>query len=239
MIRLYQFNRAFGLPNPGPFCMKVEAYLRMAKLPYEAVCDTGNLRKAPKGKLPYIEDQGRLIGDSSFILDYLKATYGDTLDEGLSTEQRAVAHAMQRMIGEHLYWAMLYSRWIDPEAWPYYREVLFKGVPGPLRLLVSSMVRRKLRRQLHGHGMGRHTREEIYALGKADIDALAAFLGDKPYFMGDKPSSLDSTAYAFLAMLAHAPVDSPLKQSVLSHPQLLIYCERIRAAYYPDFPAPK
>jgi glutathione S-transferase len=52
--------------------MKVENYLRMTGIPYEVV-DDFDLAKAPKGKLPYIEDAGGLI------LDYLKATYGDPL----------------------------------------------------------------------------------------------------------------------------------------------------------------
>ena len=50
MIELYQFPRAFGLPNPIPFCMKVETYLKLTGLPYE-VKDT-DPRKAPLGKLP-------------------------------------------------------------------------------------------------------------------------------------------------------------------------------------------
>lgn len=37
MIKLYQFSPAWGLPNPSPFCMKVETYLRMTGLPYEAI----------------------------------------------------------------------------------------------------------------------------------------------------------------------------------------------------------
>ena len=78
MIKLYQFKPAWGLPNPSPFCMKVETYLRMAGLPYEAI--NGALPfKAPKKKLPYIEDGTQLIADSGFILEYLKATHGDPL----------------------------------------------------------------------------------------------------------------------------------------------------------------
>ena len=79
MIKLYQFRPAFGLPNASPFCMKVENYLRMAGLAYE--CPRGaDMRKAPKGKMPYIEDEGSLIADSSFIIDHLKRKYGDPLD---------------------------------------------------------------------------------------------------------------------------------------------------------------
>jgi len=52
------------------FCTKLETFLRITKLPYEIV-ETLPL-KAPRGKLPYIEDQGQVITDSRLILNYLK-----------------------------------------------------------------------------------------------------------------------------------------------------------------------
>ena len=81
MIKLYQFAPAFGLANASPFCMKLETYLRMAALPFEIPCATlSHLQKAPMGKMPYIEDEGRTLADTTFIIDYLKARYGDPLD---------------------------------------------------------------------------------------------------------------------------------------------------------------
>lgn len=75
MIKLYQLARTWGIPNLSHFCVKVETYLRINKLTYEVV-ETLPL-KAPRGKLPYIEDGGSKISDSRLILNYLKATYGD------------------------------------------------------------------------------------------------------------------------------------------------------------------
>ena len=71
MIQLHQYPPMFGIPNPSPFCLKLETWLRMAKLPYEVV-RVVDPRKDPKGKVPWIEDQGRTIADSAFIIDYLK-----------------------------------------------------------------------------------------------------------------------------------------------------------------------
>ena len=65
-----------------------------------------------------------------------------------------------------------------------------------------------------------------------DITALADFLDDKPYFMGDAPCSLDAIAYAFLANLVWVPLESALKRHALQYPQLLAYCERMRERYY-------
>jgi glutathione S-transferase len=90
-----------------------------------------------------------------------------------------------------------------------------------------------MRKQLHGHGMGRHREADIYAIGQRDITALADFLGDKPYFLGETPCSLDATAYAFLANLLWVPVESPLKQHARQYPQLEAYCQRMRSRYYP------
>ena len=64
-VKLYQFPPAWGLPNPSPFCMKLEVFLRLAEIPYEVVT-WPDPRKAPKGKLPFIEHEGTRIADSHF-----------------------------------------------------------------------------------------------------------------------------------------------------------------------------
>ncbi|MGH8752784.1 MAG: glutathione S-transferase C-terminal domain-containing protein [Burkholderiales bacterium] len=70
-------------------------------------------------------------------------------------------------------------------------------------------------------------------LRRTDITALADFLGDKLYFLGGEPTSLDASAYAFLANITMVPLDSVLKQHALKYPQLELYCKRMRARYYP------
>jgi glutathione S-transferase len=233
MIKLYQFEPAFGLPNASPFCMKLETYLRMAALPFEipppAMRDLG---KAPKGKMPYIDDNGKILADTTFIIDYLKSTYGDKLDGWLSAEQKAIALAFQRLIEENLYWAVVHTRWAEPEGWTKTKAAFFDKMPVPLKWFVPSLARRGLIKEMHGHGMGRHAEQEIHAIGKRDITALADFLGNKPYFLGSEPCSLDATAYAFLANLVWPPVESALKQHAKQYPQLEAYCQRMRSRYY-------
>lgn len=234
MIRLYQFAPAFGLPNLSPFCMKVETYLRMANLPYE--CPRGaDVFKSPKGKLPYIEDTaqgGRVIADSTLIIDYLKATRGDPLDANLSARQRALGVVIQRTFEESLYWPVLYTRWIEDAGFAKVSDAAFSRLKFPLRQIVPPLARRGLRRQLHGQGTGRHSREEIYAMGCRDVVALAELLGDQVYFLGDAASSIDATAYAFLANLLWAPFDTPIRTQAQQLPQLDAYCHRMKARYF-------
>jgi glutathione S-transferase len=231
MIKLYQFNPAWGLPNPSPFCMKVETYLRMVGLPYETI--NGALPfKAPKKKLPYIEDGRQLIADSGFILEYLKKTYGDPLDTALSDADRVIAHALRRLFEESLYWVALYTRWMEESIYVETRQVFFGGIPSMVRDLIAGRIRREIRRSLVAQGMGRHSREEIYEIGKADLNAISLWLGDKSFFMGATPTSLDAIAYAFLANILVPPLESPLKDHAISLPNLRAYCERMKTQYY-------
>ena len=62
MIKLHQFRPAWGLTTASPFCQKLETYLRMAGIEHQVVVER-DTRRAPKGKLPYIEEaDGRLLG---------------------------------------------------------------------------------------------------------------------------------------------------------------------------------
>ena len=231
MIKLYQFAPAFGLPNMSPFCMKVETYLRMAGLPYECP-RKADIFKSPKGKMPYIDDNGKVLADSTFIVDYLKATYGDKLDAKLTARQRALGVVIQRTFEESLYWPVVYSRWIEDVGFNTVKEAAFAKLGFPMRQLIPVFARRGLRKQLHAQGTGRHSRDEIYAIGCRDVTALSELLGDQAFYLGDEPTSVDATAYGFLANLLWAPIDLPIRAHAQKLPNLEAYCQRMKARYY-------
>ena len=238
MIILHQFPPAFGLPNASPFCLKLELYLRMVALPYRNRY-TLELNKAPKGKLPWIDDDGTAVADSGLIIEYLKKKFGDPLDSGLDQVQRARALAIARLIEEHLYWAVLYDRWITPQGWKITRPAFFGALPWPLRAIVPPVARRGMRTELQGHGMGRHSPEQIHALGVADVDALAALLGDQDYFLGTQAASIDAIATAFLANVLMVPLDTPIKAAAAGHANLVAYCRRMATQYFPADYSPR
>lgn len=232
MIVLHQFPPALGLPNASPFCLKLELYLRMADLPYRNRY-TLNLQRAPKGKLPWIDDDGIAVADSGLIIEHLKAKYGDPLDAGLTERERGLGIAMQRLVEEHLYWAVLRARWIDEQGWAITREAFFGGLPWPARLLVPPLARRGMRTELRGHGLGRHAVADIERLAAADLDALAALLGDQPWVLGDRPTSFDAVATGFLANILMVDLENPIKAAARRHANLEAYCRRVMARYFP------
>jgi glutathione S-transferase len=232
MLKLYQFERTWGIPNLSPFCCKIETYLRMADIDYEIkpVLPLG----APKGKLPYIEDGGQTLGDSRFITAYLKSAYED-LDKGLSSTQLATSIAMQRLLEEHLFWVALYSRWqYTDKNWQINKEAIFGKLPPILRDIIATHTRKKIKQQIYGHGISRHSAKEIFLLGQQDMDALATVLGDKPYFLGNQPTVLDTSAFGLLINIIGCPIESPLKEYGLSKDNLIRYVDRIKDQFYPD-----
>jgi glutathione S-transferase len=243
MIRLYQYIAAWGLPDISPFVTKIDCYLRMTELPYERVrFPATELGNTPKGKLPMIEDKGRRVADSGFIMDYLKAAYGDTLDAHLNSRDRAIGVALRRMMEEGLYWsAIIQTRWQGDANFAVYRPVLSAVVdlPAEQRERAVTQFRQRILLEFHEQGMGRHSAEENYQLAKADLTALVDYLGDQPYFLGEQPTSLDATAYSWLAHIMHVPFQGPVKQYARSRANLVTYCRRMQERYYPEGePAP-
>jgi glutathione S-transferase len=85
MITLNGFGPAFGLPDPSPFVTKVEVLLKMTGLEFRTAAN--GLRKAPKRKLPYIDDGGTILADSTFIRWHIEKKYGFDFDRDLSAEE--------------------------------------------------------------------------------------------------------------------------------------------------------
>lgn len=233
MIKLHQFQRTWNIPNLSHFCCKLETYLRLSHLPYEIVNSIPP--KAPKGKLPFIEDGNEKLADSDLIIQYLIETYGDKLDKDLTPSQKAISLSMRRLFEEHLFWITMFTRWqYSEENWRTNKQAIFHVFPPVVRDIVAVVYRKLIRRQIYEHGIGRHIPEEIFQLGRIDLDAISDFLADKPYFMGNQPSSLDATAYGFLTNTLGCPIESPVKDYALSKQNLVDYCQRMTTQYYPE-----
>ncbi len=86
MIVLHTFGKQHDMIDPSPFVAKAHALLRFAGLPYEAV--PADVRKAPRGKLPVLIDDGETIADSTFIRFHIEKKYGHDFDAGLDARAR-------------------------------------------------------------------------------------------------------------------------------------------------------
>ncbi|MCY1266499.1 hypothetical protein D3C76_779010 [compost metagenome] len=226
MITLFQFPPAFNVPNASPYCLKLETFLRLAGLEYQ-VKHLGDPRQGPKGKLPFIKVEGQTIADSEIIIRDLQQRFAFDLDAGLDARGRGWAVAITRLCDEHLAPLMVYFRWLDDEGWKQVAPVFFASIPAPLRPLAGPLVRRRIRGNMNGRGLGAHSRDELLAFARADLEALDGLLGDVPYFGGAQPCSADAAAYGVLANLILCTLETPLSRMAREYERLVDYCERM------------
>ena len=239
MITLTQMPRTAGIPNLSPPCMKLETWLRMTGIAYEL--GPFDQARAPKGKVPYLEIDGALLSDATLVLDELRARFHVDPDARLSATQRATSLAVRRMLKEHFYWVIVYTRWHADQSYaaflPTIGEVLPPGVPEAVRRQILDGSRASLLDQLQKQGLGRHASDEVNRLGIADLAAVADLLGDSPYFCGAEPTTVDATVYAHVANVIDVDLDSPVKEYALGRANLVAHTRRMAARFFPDLDA--
>ena len=230
MITLHTFGPNFGLPDPSPFVTKADVLLKMSGLPYTTV--RSDVRRAPKRKLPYIEDDGKIVADSTFIRLHLETNHRVDFDRHLTSGEKDIAWAVEKMLEDHLYWAVVHFRWMKDANFSKGPRRFFDAVPAPMRPLIVGAVRRSVRRNLYGQGTGRHSDAEIAILANRAVDALAGILDDKPYLMGAEKCAADATAFAFTLSALCPLFDSPIRAHAERRGNLVAYGERLRKEFY-------
>ena len=242
MITLHKYLPAWGLPDLSPFCIKVETYLRMRGLPFTS--QVSDVRKSPKGKLPFIEDGTQKISDSRDILTHLERTADAPLDAGITASEQALSVAFRALFEEELYFYVLALRWQSDANWHVYaptmREYLKTiGLPRPLISLALPIVRRGSIKHAWHQGAGRHSEAELNARAIELANAVETQLEAGPYFLGPTPRCIDATAYAFLCGGLWAPFDSAFQSHLLTLPNIVAYAERMRDQFYAQHPSPQ
>jgi glutathione S-transferase len=233
MITLFGLGAGFGLPEISPFVTKTEVQLKMAGLPYRK--QRAMPPASPKGQLPFIDDDGELIADSTFIRAHIERKYGFDFDDGYDTAARAQAWAFERMIEHHIYFALVGARWVDPVNFAKGPAHFFDGVPADKREKLREDAQFRVAENYLISGLGRHAPGDDVELAVRSLRALSVQLGDKPYLLGDRPCGTDATAFAMLAGLLTPYFESELRRRTEGFANLAAYVERMMAQYYPEF----
>jgi glutathione S-transferase len=233
MLRIYAFGSAPGLPDMSPYVVKAMTLLKLAGVDY--VVDTTGFRRAPKGKLPYLDDNGVIVADSTFIRFHLEQTRGIDFDAGLSPMERAQSWAIEKLCEDHLVPIVARHRWQDDKNFarglgPFFDKML----PAPARGVGKWAIRRGIAKRFWQQGIGRFSEAEIAVLGARDVDALAALIGEKPYLMGENPCAADAAVFAALALLMDPATASPTRDAARAKPNLMAYRDRMMGRFFPE-----
>ena len=199
----------------------------------------GRPNKGPRGQIPWLVHGPNTVADSVLILEYLINTYGEGKDKigdvriKLTPEEEAKKVSVQR-INADLTCFMAYFQFVDTESQEQVYKDLFTGkLPPAAAFLASKAIRKKIYERLFLRGNAKLHNDEKLLYAKADIDALATLLGDKPYYGGDSYSIIDAYANANIDNLLNNPYKyRGLKAHAQSKTNLVDYVQRVRSKYF-------
>ncbi len=224
MLRLYSYPPLFGVADNNGYGLKIFAFLKLAGVPFrhEHLFDAS---AAPRGQLPYIVDGGETIGDSNAIIAFVTRKYRLAIDLGLDQAERDEDLMITRMLDD-LYWVMSYSRWKDERFWPLFRDALLREHPELTEEGLKKAQDYNWQRYFY-QGIGRYEPDEAYARGLSDLGVLARLIPPSGFLHGAQATGIDAAIYGFIANIYFYEIETPLKEFVVAHENIVRHCREI------------
>jgi glutathione S-transferase len=196
-ITLYQFEIS-------PFCDKVRRALHVKRLDYEvrevsmAETVTDLKRKNPAGKVPFIEDGDRTIADSTEIVRWLEEKHPSPPLLPSAPRERALCHLLEDWADESLYFYEIRLRFTFPNNAKKWIPILTARENAVVRSAAGLLVPQVMKKVLANQGLGRKTDEAIVGDVRRHVRALASWLGEADWLVGDALSIADIAVFAQL-----------------------------------------
>ncbi|GMS99841.1 hypothetical protein PENTCL1PPCAC_22016 [Pristionchus entomophagus] len=240
-VYMVQYPRCRPLPNLSPWSLKLETWLRFADIPFTNI--SNEFKKfSSKGQVPFIELNGRQIADSNIIIEALKQEFGKANMEPSDPKEQALARAFSALVEDHFTWVQGALRLKSGFDFLFTDDFFgrYHGT-GLKRRMIQFAAKRWVKKVGHdrsqAQGMGRHNADELVEMGKEDLKAISIYLGDKPYFGGDRPTTIDATMFGHLASIVYIKSADGilLKYITETCPNLVQFVQRIKEKYWPDW----
>jgi glutathione S-transferase len=169
----------------SPFCLKVHRTLKYLGLPYERRHGMpGAFKKLYRtGQVPVLVIGEEAVGDSTDIIRRVQEVTGRTFP-ALDAKLAAEAVLWEEFADTALANFVVASRFADERNWPAFRDVILKGLPGPLRPLIGSRVRKQLVHKLVERDVWRAGPEVCWRRFGEQLDALEARAPESGYWLG-------------------------------------------------------
>merc|ERR1712038_2047149 len=262
---LFTFPPAPHAYSISPYGIKVESYLRINAIPFEIVYTS---KFGPKGKIPYVhiyhnENENKddsnnnnnnnnnrleIVPDSNVIISRLEEILSNNSKDNLAklrAEEKAMGHAIKRMIEEHTSQIGFYYRYtlfmkdfmevLDLKNHMFNADTSRKG--GLIATMFEKLMPIGITKKMNGRGLLCHSDEELWKFSNDDLLAISNYLGGKRYFFGrDHATSIDCVIFGHLSQFLFIPLDFPQKQFMMEHcPNLILFMERFRGNYWSDW----
>ena len=197
MLVLHQFEIS-------PFCDKIRRVLHAKGLAYRVreVPVSGALTAIRKvnriGKLPALEDEGRIVADSTDIAHYLEGKVPTPALVPVDPHERALCHVLEDWADESLYFYEMTLRFALPHNRRRWLPELTRHDPGWFRALAPALSGVLFRRIVRTQGIGRKPVPMLVADVERHIAAVDGLLGDGDWLVGRALSLADISVFAQL-----------------------------------------
>ena len=195
MITLYQFEIS-------PFCDKVRRILHYKGLAFEvrevsmAETVTELKRRNPAGKVPFIEYDDAVVADSTEIARFLEEKHRTPPLFPSSPRERALCHLLEDWADESLYFYEVRLRFTFPNNAKRWIPILTARENAVVRSAAAMIVPSHMKKILANQGLGRKTDAAVLEDVRRHTHAIATWLGEAQWLVGDALSIADIAVFA-------------------------------------------
>ena len=229
MIVLHQFEIS-------PFCDKIRRILHVKGEPYEvrevppsrAVTEVRRINRI--GKLPTLEDDGRVVADSTEIAYYLEERFPDPPLLPKHPLERALVHVLEDWADESLYFYEMTLRFTLPHNRRRWLPELLKYEAPWFQRVAPFVMPMVLRSRVRTQGIGRKPIEAIVADVERHVRAVDGLVSDGQWLVGSALSLADIAVFVQFFCIRGSDEGARI---IAALPRVGAWMERVDAATQP------
>jgi glutathione S-transferase len=222
MLILHQYHMS-------PYNEKVQRMLNFKGIPFEEkywlLADRKKVTAFnATGKLPALEHDGRIIGDSTDVAHYIEKTFPERPLIPGEPRLRGQVHVLEDWADESLYFYEMHLRFTTPGNRERNIPRMVENESAFLRWLLPRVIPGGIQKITASQGIGRKSIEQLMADVERHVQAIDGLLDGSNWLVGDRLTLADLAVYAMFQALRDADMALTLLQS---HPAVTSWMARI------------
>ncbi|XP_069981477.1 metaxin-1 [Penaeus vannamei] len=237
-LLVWEGEAKWGLPSMDLRSLQMMAYVKFSGAPVTIV-KTNNPFKSPTGQLPVFKCSEGAFSDFSQVTTFLRKQ-NFSCDYELSPKQCSEVVAYEQLLLEKLYPALMYLWWVEPKS--YYDVIhkwYFSNIPFPYKFWYPGKYH-KGHCELIGSMFDdaddtNQIETELHKQAQECLTMLSNRLGDREYFFGRSPTTIDALIFSYLTLLLKVELKVPVLQNhVKACPNLSRYVSKAIQRFFPS-----
>ncbi|XP_018325965.1 metaxin-1-like [Agrilus planipennis] len=233
ILRIWEGD--FGVPTIDPDSLRIWTYLKINKIEFDVeVCSFPFLKP-----IPSLIVGSKIFNGIKTIWDKLQRMKSSNTDKKYSVMEQSRIMAYVSYVFECLETATNINLWVNERNYINFTRTWYRtAIYFPFNYIHIKKIKDRVDK--HIAFLARDVSiEEFskleYEKAQKCMSDLSVLLGDKTYFMGTYPTTLDAYVFGYLCLLLNAPFpDNTLQNILKGFPNLVQYVHYVSRTYFPD-----